>query len=257
MKHSIWHTAPLLWILACGGQSGSDDSTGGTAGSGALGGSGGSGGGSSGGAGAGGSSGTGAISGSGGASAGGTAGQPSGGAGGLGPECTADAECKLFSDCCTCAGMPESAPDPGGCDLACIQDSCSAAGIGKAICAAGRCVAGFECDPMQTICFSLPPTCQPGQVPSVVGGCWGACVDATECRNVQGCSECDGANVACVHYDLQGGDGPASTHCVDIPEACGGVASCACLGPSVCTSPYLACQDFSGIKGVSCSCPNC
>jgi hypothetical protein len=42
-------------------------------------------------------------------------------------------------------------------------------------------------------CRALPPDCSPGRVPSVVGTCWGQCVDigACECTSGEECPEPD------------------------------------------------------------------
>lgn len=248
MKTGSWSLWPLgLLVMACGGQSESDPAggTGGSAGGGAV-------------AGSGGAGAVAGTSGGGGVPPGGTGGAPpSGGAPGIAPECTVDGDCTLFSDCCSCIGIPSGSDEPYGCDMACAIDSCSAAGIKQARCAAGRCVAGFECDPMKSACFSMPPVCPPGRVPSVVGACWGPCVDVTQCSGVPSCAECMQSNAICVQLDLQGGDTSLSAHCVKVPDACSGNATCQCMGSSVCVAPYSACQDFSGIKGMACSCPNC
>lgn len=245
-----------LGLVACGGSTdagaggaagaGNAGASAGASGSGAVAGSGGI----SGGAGIGGTSGTGAVGG-GGASGG------SGGSTGPAPECTQDSDCRLFTDCCTCVGLPKGHADPPSCNAACSIDQCAAHDVKAPSCRAGRCVAGFNCDASQALCFSLPPTCAAGQVPSVVGSCWGGCVDATQCLGVQSCAECTGVNTTCVKYDLQGGDTSVSSHCVTVPKGCEGSPTCSCMGSSVCATPYVACGDFSGIKGMGCSCPNC
>jgi hypothetical protein len=82
-------------------------------------------------------------------------------------------------------------------------------------------------------------------------------VDATQCLGVESCADCTGLNTTCVKIDLQGGDAPVSSHCVTIPKGCEGTPTCSCMGSSVCVTPFVACGDFSGIKGMGCSCPNC
>ncbi len=251
-----WVALLSLGLASCGGnaESGAGGSAG-AAGAGATGGSGAAAG-SSGAAGSGavaGSGGTGATAGSG--ASGGTAG--TGGTTGPAPECISDSDCKLFSDCCTCVGLPNNHPDPASCFASCKVDMCTAHKVKAPICAAGRCVAGFDCDTSKVLCESLPPKCPPGQVVSVDGVCWGPCVEATQCRGVPSCADCTGPLTTCVKIDSQGGDATISSHCVSIPKGCEGTPTCDCMGSSVCISPYNACGDFSGIKGMGCSCPNC
>ncbi|MCE7893496.1 MAG: hypothetical protein DYH12_27970 [Sorangiineae bacterium PRO1] len=239
--HFVVVGASMLVTAACGGQSESS-ATGGAAGGGA-----------------GGAGGVGGSSGTGGTSVGGSSG--AGGSGGMAPgaECTDDSQCTLFSDCCTCAALGPNEPQPPSCDMACKQNSCEAHGVtgGKARCVAGQCIVGYACQPTQVFCNALPPTCPKGEVPSVLGGCWGPCVPAVQCAGVSSCTQCTGALTTCVAYDLQGGDVGGGAHCVAIPKGCEGTPTCSCMGASACHSPYSACTDLSGVPGMSCSCPNC
>lgn len=239
--------ASSLVVLGCG----SSVST--TSGAGAAGGSGGSGGtgagGGSGGVGAqggaGGSGGSGAAAGQGGQGA-------QGGQGGLAsyPECDEDADCTILNDCCSC-----SATFVGENVVPCGQDCdvprCDELGhAGKAQCQAGRCVAAFSCNALDVECDSIPPTCEPGHVPLVAGGCWqGSCVPATECAAVGSCAECGPSDV-CVE---EIGQIAVERHCVALPPACEGEASCECVG--ACTGIFDACTVEQGV--VSCSCPAC
>ncbi|MBK7580742.1 MAG: hypothetical protein IPI67_11100 [Myxococcales bacterium] len=295
MRKTVALFSLAFWLIGCGGDSttegtgGSGGATGGSGatGGGATGGAGGTGGGSGGttggsggvtaGAGGttGGSGGTtggsggatggsgGATGGSGGATggSGGATGGSGGATGGSGgatskPECASDSDCKILQDCCSCSGYPSSETPPS-CAKLCIQDKCGELGVTPtASCQAGRCVAGFNCDPSKVTCKSLTPTCNPGEIPLInaAGNCWqGGCVPANECKAVKACSDCTG-NLVCASWVTQLG---TQHHCVDVPKSCGTDFTCGCMGPSVCTSPYLSCQDYSGQKGVSCSCPNC
>jgi hypothetical protein len=49
---------------------------------------------------------------------------------------------------------------------------------------------GVECTGAS--CNTPSPACEPGQVPSVVNGCWGACVPVNRCLQVHDCSSCGG-----------------------------------------------------------------
>jgi hypothetical protein len=106
-------------------------------------------------------------------------------------------------------------------------------------------------------CRAAPPTCAAGMVPVVndAENCYrGTCAPASECLSVTGCGSCTGANDACVTYQTQLGN---QHHCVAIPPECNGAATCGCFGAASCLSPYRSCQEYSGLKGVLCSCPNC
>jgi hypothetical protein len=62
--------------------------------------------------------------------------------------------------------------------------------VDLARCSAGRWVLGFDCDPARVLCKRLPPICPPGEVPQVVNGCFGECVDARQCLTVASCIVC-------------------------------------------------------------------
>jgi hypothetical protein len=271
-------------LLACGsseddgggGKGGTGAKDAGTGGAGATGGTGATGGGGTGGSGlSGGSGGTGGSTGGSAGATGGTAGATGGTAGATGgaagasggaaggggtagaasaqPECADATDCKVVNDCCTCEALP-NAETPATCSQTCFQDKCNELGTANktAECIAGRCVIGFDCT-SAVICADAPPTCGPGTVPLIAAGCYqGSCVPADECASVKSCADCTGP-LACANY---GGFQPKA-HCVEIPTVCGADASCACMGPSVCITPFDSCNDLSGPKGVSCGCPVC
>jgi hypothetical protein len=242
---------------ASGGTGGASGGTGGASG-GTGGASGGSAGASGGSAGASGGS-AGASGGSAGAAgSGGTAGQSTGGSAGASPadpECKNDADCQIVNDCCNCIAIPKSEQPPSCGISTCLVASCTPLGNpSKAHCIAGRCSMGFDCDDSTVSCASPSPVCNPGSVPLISGNCYqGSCVPADECDHVASCSDCTG-NLVCANYATQLGPEP---HCVTIPSTCGSDFTCACMGPSVCLSPFSTCSDLSGLKGVGCSCPNC
>ena len=169
-------------------------------------------------------------------------------------------DCKLINDCCNCMAIAAGATAPA-CGLVCIQSQCDARQLPRgaaAACVAGRCVAGFACDTSPVTCRMAPPSCPAGEVPSVndAGTCYtGACAPASQCTTVTDCNACSGRTAeTCVVYQTQRGN---QFHCVSVPPACGGNDGCDCLGPTTCVAPYRACTNFSGVKGISCSCPNC
>jgi hypothetical protein len=106
-------------------------------------------------------------------------------------------------------------------------------------------------------CKIATPSCPAGEVPTVneAGTCYlGTCAPATECTTVAGCGACTGAGEACVSYETQLGP---QHHCVTIPAECNGNGGCSCNGLVSCVAPYRMCTDYSGIRGVYCSCPTC
>jgi hypothetical protein len=209
----------------------------------------------SGGAGTGGAA-TGGRLGTGGAATGGRPGT-GGGAGGAAPECRVAGDCRLYSDCCACEALAPGEPMPPACPAICVVGRCTQLGLpNDAVdCVAGRCVAGFDCDATKVTCKVAIPACPAGETPIVAGSCYtGQCAPAAECRVVDGCQVCSAAGLACVVYETQMGN---QAHCVTIPAACNGDATCACLGQTACIAPYRACANFSGVKGISCGCPNC
>ena len=175
-----------------------------------------------------------------------------------GPECVTASDCKLFSDCCTCDAIPVGDTIPS-CPAICKQNQCEALHLppGAVDCVAGRCVAGFACDAAKVTCKIAVPSCQAGDVPSIdeSGNCYtGFCVPAAECTSVTSCASCIRTDQGCVSYATLGGN---HNHCVTIPPACGGSATCDCLGPTSCVGSHRACGNLSGVKGVGCACPGC
>ena len=177
--------------------------------------------------------------------------------GGSGEACQKDSDCRLVDDCCTCAAIP-AADKPPTCDPrnACVMSMCSqwGGGIDQPRCAAGRCILGFDCDASTVTCNRAPPACPAGQVPRVVGGCFGECVEARQCRSVASCAAC-GRGDLCVRYVRAG----AGVHCVAPPSSCaGGPVTCACAAAAVCVAPYRICTGAVPMGGpLSCECPTC
>jgi|JI10StandDraft_1071094.scaffolds.fasta_scaffold99036_3 hypothetical protein len=125
-------------------------------------------------------------------------------------------------------------------DTGCALDKCMDGGLmSPGACVVGRCNAGFDCDSSHVACLTPTPQCPPGEVPSVKGACWGTCVSAAECAYVDACAAC-GPSQACVHY----GGGVMKTYCVEIAPECGGKASCACMGQSLCNT--VPCGEQNG-----------
>jgi len=258
LRNAVW--VLLVSMAACGGATATCETSGGSGGGSgvAVGGasgsadSGGSGGGAAGTVGASGGGGTAVADAS--AGVGGASGGESVDAG-IKPECYSEKDCKIFTDCCACEGVP-NAETPASCRVACKQNQCAALGLAapQAACIAGRCVVGFDCDSSKVLCKSVPPQCPAGQVPLVNSGCWqGTCVAANECASVKDCSACTGGLI-CAEFIQRGG--PA-VHCYDVPKECNGNYGCSCAGAGVCSGPGLTCGDLSGLMGIACSCPAC
>ncbi|MBI5502759.1 MAG: hypothetical protein HY907_21115 [Deltaproteobacteria bacterium] len=170
------------------------------------------------------------------------------------PECVGEGGCTLYTDCCSCLALAAGEPPPPCGITECFVTTCSARGMDAAdvTCAAGRCAAGYNCDDSTVVCLTPPPACPEGEVPSVSGSCWGACVPATECAYVKDCSRCDPDVQFCVQYVQRSG---IFAHCVERLDECGAVPSCACGGASVCVAPFDSCGDDPA--GPICSCPTC
>ena len=205
-----------------------------------------------------------AGAGSGGASGGSGKSGASGSSGALGsgasagpgePECTKDLDCVLINDCCRCKAMAASAERPVCGDVVCQVGSCEArqTGARTAICNLGRCVLDVSCDASKVTCERLPPQCPAGELPVVDRFCWaGGCVPASQCAGVTDCSQC-GPELACVVADSL----TDTFHCAAPAPSCPGDRSCACLGPSVCITPFGKCADSTPDRAVHCSCSTC
>ena len=236
------HLIALLVASGCGQTT--DGGSAGTSGSTGSGGSAGAGAAGSGGAaaraGAAGSSGTSGASGSG---------------GGGEPECTKDLDCVLVNNCCDCKATPASAPPTPCAGMQCLVPTCEArqTGAKAALCNLGRCVLDVSCDASKVTCARMTPQCPAGEVPAVNGSCWtGACVRAEQCAGVTSCAAC-GSELACVVADSLSD----TFHCATPAKGCASDRSCACLGPSVCITPFGKCADSTPDGAIHCSCSTC
>ena len=118
--------------------------------------------------------------GSGGRSSGASGGGASGGSSACPPECFVANQCVT-----TCGQTPTSygcCPCPAGMVNALTCAPVSDAGAGA-----------VSCDTRSVLCKRLAPTCAPGEVPSVVGQCYGPCVkiDACACTIADECPNPD------------------------------------------------------------------
>jgi hypothetical protein len=123
--------------------------------------------------------------------------------------CQTDNDCVLISDCCACLaikrGEKATTCDP---NRSCVMSVCAQyQGVDRARCSAGRCVLGFDCT-SSVLCKRLPPICPQGQVPQVVNGCYGECVETRQCATVTSCVVCRSTDL-CVRTVAA----PAGLHC--------------------------------------------
>lgn len=168
-------------------------------------------------------------------------------------ECVDNADCKLFSDCCECKGVPITDDQPI-CKLGCDETPCEQIAVDESVCRLGQCIVErLDCDASQVICLALPPECPKGTVPGVQGQCWsGACVPGEICNVVPDCTYCPETDWMCV---TKIAFGPQSVTCEPIPEDCMGEPSCECAG-AVCTPDFSFCSDPGGDQ-LNCECINC
>jgi hypothetical protein len=110
---------------------------------------------------------------------------------------------------------------------------------------------GVSCNPTGVVCATAPPNCDPGEVPSIDGPCWGPCVPILDCATEASCANCQGA--FCAEYVAW----VTEYRCV-LPSLQCSATTCSCLAPYFCPAPFDACQEGS-IDGpiVSCGCPAC
>ena len=174
-----------------------------------------------------------------------------------GPACKIDSDCKLVDDCCLgCLAKEASFPVPP-CGMTCIVNPCQPLNVKGVRCQNNVCILAAECDSSVITCRSLPPTCPPGEVPSISGNCWsGQCVRASACRTVKDCSACRPELSICVDTQTQLGN---QVRCIDVPPGCQTSRTCTCAGAFACMSPFTSCISDAapGSSHLFCSCPNC
>lgn len=110
---------------------------------------------------------------------------------------------------------------------------------------------GVDCDPGPALlCNSPMPACDPGQVPSVLGGCWGPCVPILSCATVPSCDGCQGF---CAAYQ-----GWTTEYRCVMPNLPCSSLGCACVGPYFCAAPYDGCaMSSTGAPVITCECTTC
>jgi len=170
-------------------------------------------------------------------------------------ECIVDADCQLFSDCCSCQATPVG-EDPDKCDAVCDEARCDLLGIDSAVCSFGTCTTSrVKCDDSGVLCDAPPPACPVGLLPQVndAGDCWtGECVRGIQCESVPSCDACPGNGWTCVSYVAL----PSTYRCEPLPPACDGAPSCECAGDAYC-DPDIFSICAAENDGIQCICPNC
>ncbi|MBW2526824.1 MAG: hypothetical protein JRI23_21755 [Deltaproteobacteria bacterium] len=109
----------------------------------------------------------------------------------------------------------------------------------------------IRCNPSEVACYAPTPACPIGEVPSVVGSCWGDCVPILSCEPEPSCATCQTG--FCVEYQAW----TIEYRCV-MPTLQCSAAACSCMAPYFCVDPFDACSDVSSADHVvSCGCPTC
>ncbi len=160
-------------------------------------------------------------------------------------ECITDEDCEIASDCCVCQAVPRGG-EFRACRLACESNACDLQGVAAvAHCNLGRCTLALHCDQRRATCESEPPTCPTGEAPIVDdNGCWGPCVDSTECADVTDCNACGDAQ--CVEFPSVGG---TTIRCIEPQPECEVGNLCECLAPC---GGYVCGESEEGKLGCAC-----
>nr|HMR05931.1 hypothetical protein [Polyangiaceae bacterium] len=108
-----------------------------------------------------------------------------------------------------------------------------------------------NCNPTPVTCKAAVPDCPKGQVPEVIGSCWGKCVPILNCATESDCSNCTSG--FCAEY----ASFTKEYRCVMPSLQCSALA-CSCLADYFCVGSFNACSTpASGPAKVSCGCPAC
>jgi hypothetical protein len=136
----------------------------------------------------------------------------------------------------------------GGGGTAGAGGTAAGGGVGTAGSGGGN---GIRCNPSTVLCDAPTPVCPVGEVPSVIGACWGSCVPILSCETEASCDDCQGG--FCAEYQAW----TTEYRCVAPSLQCSALA-CSCLAPYFCVGAFDSCQEVStGDHVVTCSCPSC
>jgi len=158
-------------------------------------------------------------------------------------ECRSSDDCVLLDTCCRCDAAPSEPPDR--CPIECAEGQCSALGVDAPACVFGRCVTSRDCDTSGVRCDATPPPCSDGLLPSVLDGCWGACLPASTCLAVASCEDCPDDHV-CVPLP----DG--AVRCAELDPKCATMPpTCDCIDPLTCLELVMV-DCFDTDRGPAC-----
>lgn len=85
--------------------------------------------------------------------------------------CVDEADCRIFSDCCTCDAFAMD-EHPMECAADCDRTLCEEWGITEVICSHTCHLLLVDCDPGLVMCPDAPPDCADGFAPSIEMRCW-------------------------------------------------------------------------------------
>lgn len=164
--------------------------------------------------------------------------------GGAEPECSSDDDCRLFSDCCSCAAYPGAGEAPQACPADCAEVLCEQHGIDQVRCSAGSCVlvTSHDCSALAITCDSLPPECPDGTLAGVgANRCWtGDCVPSNLCGLRPDCSSCADDEVCFRGFNDAFG---TPYYCMPRPVTCSDQATCDCASQLCDELGFRSCTD--------------
>ncbi|MCK6576053.1 hypothetical protein L6V77_33790, partial [Myxococcota bacterium] len=139
-------------------------------------------------------------------------------------------------------------------------DPCAGAAIGpEGACldAAGAptdplCCAPYDCDESQVACNRIPPACPPGQAASVIGLCWGPCVDALLCAPSDD-------ELLCASTGGAWSEQTCGSPICGVPNECAAIIPGCDCGPFQTFLPGVGCQNdpqCPGAEGSACDVAN-
>lgn len=160
--------------------------------------------------------------------------------------CDSAAECVLYDDCCRCEGRHVDEDPPPACEEECDQTKCAALGITQAACGGGDgpglCGPATECRTAEVTCQDDPPDCGPDMLPTAIDGCWGACIPATTCREVDDCTACPESAVCVLYAGLM----EDQYTCIARPPNCPDPVTCDCFAENPCEGGEIGCSEIEG-----------
>ena len=146
----------------------------------------------------------------------------------------------LADSCCWCLAHPADEPPPDPCPADCQVTECEARGITEAYCGSilysTTCLPARDCDPAHADCNEAPPDCPADMRPTVVDGCWSACIPIRSCFGVASCDDCPEGDV-CLEYPQEN----LFTCVAPLPDCTD--PTCMCLPEDACEYGNYFCED--------------